>query len=402
MIDIYLGRQNIFKSDKSTSSYEIMYYSNGKGENQVGKNSISSALSVIQTILDIGVDNITLGKPAFFSLSTDFICKQKYLPFQADLGGIFLNTLDEQINEQLIARITQLKHQKYAIVLDNLQVNRHTIPLLHEVQCGRIDVSNYSKNGLNDLLKQLKPFNLHLYANHVEDHATFEYCKSLGFEYFQGDFFTKPQIVAGRRLPSRRLFVLKMLAALYNPEINIRDLEMIIRQDVSLGYKLMRMVNSAYYGLNSQIESIQHALVLLGINPLRSWLSVILLSEIDDQPGPLMSTAIIRGKMCELIAEMLPNEDVSPYFVTGLFSVLDAMMGLPMEEVLEKIPMTDVINKALLLKEGQLGNTLKSVVAYEQNNWQAINLPKISIQQIREAYLKSIAWAAELTNSNLL
>lgn len=402
MIDIYLGRQNIFKSDINACAYEILYFSDSQGENQVGKNSISSALSILQTILDVGVDRITHGKPAFFSLTYDFISKQKNLPFQPDMGGVILNFSDDQIDEQIITKINRFTQQKYSIIFDNIHVNRFTIPLLHEIHAGRIDVSKYSKSELNDLLKQLKPFDLHLYANNISDHEKLEYCKTLGFEFFQGDFFTKPKILSARRLPSRRLFVLKMLASLYNPEIDIRDLEIIIRQDVSLGYKLMRMVNSAYYGLNSQIESIQHALVLLGINPLRAWLSVILLSEIDDQPGPLMATAIIRGKMCELIGEMIPNEDVSSYFVTGLFSILDAMMGLPMSEILESLPMTDVINKALLNREGPLGNTLNSVIAYEQNHWQEINLPKISIQQIREAYLKSIAWAAELTNSNLL
>lgn len=402
MIDVYLGRQNIFNSDMNTFGYEVIYYTDSHGTNIVGKNSISSALSIIYSILEIGTNALTQGKPAFFSLSGDFVCKQKILPFQADTGGIFLDVADELINEKFISHIKRLQAQKYTIVLDNPHINRLTIPLLKEMKAARIDVSQFKSKELANLVTQLEPYELELYGYNIPDHEMFEICKSLKFRHFQGSFFTQPQIVKGHRLPSRRLFVLKMLASLYNPEIDIRDLEIIIRQDVSLGYKLMRMVNSAYYGLNSQIESIQHALVLLGINPLRSWLSVILLSEIDDQPGPLMSTAIIRGKMCELIGELIPNEETSSYFVTGLFSILDSMMGLPMSEILENLPMSEEINKALLNREGALGNTLQSVIAYEQNNWQDINLPKVSIQQIREAYLKSIAWATELTNSNLL
>ncbi|MBI9049732.1 MAG: HDOD domain-containing protein [Anaerolineaceae bacterium] len=402
MIDVYLGRENIFNPDLNTYAYEIMYNSNSSGENIVGKNSISAALSIIQTILDIGVANITQGKTAFFNLNGDFIKKQKNLPFSSELGGVILTINDDEIDETLINAVRRLKQLKYKVILDNVRINHLTVPLLHEIQGGRIDVCNYSRIAANDLLKSLNQYQIKYYADNVPDHQTLEFCKSVGFDYFQGPFFIKPQVMHGKRLPSRRLFVLKMLSSLYNPEIDIRDLEIIIRQDVSLGYKLMRMVNSAYYGLNSQIESIQHALVLLGINPLRAWLSVILLSEIDDQPGPLMSTAIIRGKMCELIAEMLPNEDISSYFVTGLFSILDTMMGLPMEEILQSIPMADSINKALLQGEGTLGSVLHSVIAYEQSNWQAINLPKVSIQQIREAYLKAIAWATELTNSNLL
>jgi c-di-GMP phosphodiesterase len=402
MIDVYLGRQHILNKELNTFFYEIAYYTDGNGGNSVGRNSISSALTILQSILDVGVQRLTQGLPALFPLTADFIIKQKYLPFQSDVGGVILSLEDDQITDTLVAAIRRLIQQQYIIVVDQIHVNRHTIPLLHEISYARIDRDSLSFSEMQGLMQQLKKFNIHMIINNVSDHQTFENYKALGFEYFQGMFFTTPQIFHGKSLPSRRLFVLKMLSSLYNPEIDIRDLEIIIRQDVSMGYKLMRMVNSVYYGLNSQIESIQHALVLLGINPLRSWLSVILISEIDDQPGPLMSTAIIRGKMCELLGEKIPEEDGTSYFITGLFSILDTMMGMSMPEILETIPMAEKINLALLHREGNLGRVLQSVIAYEQNQWQQINLPKISIQEIREAYLKAIAWTTELTNSNLL
>jgi EAL and modified HD-GYP domain-containing signal transduction protein len=271
MIDIYLGRQSIFTPDLNTHAYEIMHYSNENGGDIQGQNSIDSALSIVQTILDVGVDNITQGKPAFFLLTGEFLCKQKFLPFKPDLGGVILTVSDDEINEKLITTIRRLKYLQYEIIFDNARINRATIPLLDEIKMGRVDISQYSKNELEDMLKKLKLHGLKVSAAQIADHQTFEFCKTIGFDFFQGDFITHPQTIHGRRLPSRRLFVLKMLTSLYNPEIDIRDLEIIVRQDVSLGYKLMRMVNSAYYGLNNQIESIQHALVFLGINPLRAW-----------------------------------------------------------------------------------------------------------------------------------
>ena len=402
MIDVYVGRQNIFNATLSTCSYEIKYYTDGEGGNVVGRNTISSALSILQTVIDIGIEKITQGKPAIFNLTGDFIVKQKTLPFQPDIGGILLNANDDEINDTLIRTVSRLGQKKYQVIFDQVRINRYTVSLLHEIHFGRIDWNAYTQPEIQSLIQQLKQYDVHLIIENIPGHEQFEAAKKLGAEYFQGNFFTQPNIIQGKRLPSRRLFVLKMLASLYNPEIDIRDLEIIIKQDVSLGYKLMRMVNSAYYGLNSQIESIQHALVLLGINPLRSWLSVLLLSEIDDQPIPLMSTAIIRGKMCELLGELSQEKDTSSYFVTGLFSILDSMIGMPMTDILDTIPMSDKIYQALLQHEGNLGKTLQSVIAYEQNNWQQINLPKVTIQQIREAYLKSIAWATELANSNLL
>lgn len=402
MIDVYLGRQNVFSSALSTKAYEIIYYSSNNGENFIGRNTTSAALSIIQSVLDIGIDSITERKFAFFNLNAQFIKKQKYLPFSEDIAGVMLSAEVDEIDDDLVSAVRRLKNLKYQIVLDLVKINHEIIPLFYEVSGVRIDIANHSRQELRDSLKSLQQFKVKTYAANINDRNLFEFCKSIGFDYFQGDFFVKPEIVQGKRLPSRRLFVLKMLASLHNPDIDIRDLETIIKQDVSLGYKLMRMVNSAYYGLNNQIESIQHALVLLGINPLRAWLSVILLSEIDDQPGPLLSTAIIRGKMCELIAELIPNEDTNSYFLAGLFSILDTLMSIPMGQILESLPMSDAINKALLHRDGPIGTVLDAVIAYEQNNWQAINLPKTSIQQIRETYLKSIAWAGEIMDSNTL
>ena len=401
MIDVYLGRRNIFSPEIKTIAYEVLYYSNNHGENNVGRNSISAALSIIQSVLDIGIDSITERKFAYFNLGAQFIVKQKILPFSENQAGIILSVDMADIDERLINVAQRLKKLKYKIILDYVQINHLSIPLYHEVYGVRVDVADYSRNELRDLVKSLDQYKVKKIAANIDDRNLFEFCKSIGFDVFQGDFFVKPEIIEGKRIPSRRLFVLKMLASLHNPDINIRELETIIKQDVALGYKLMRMVNSAYYGLNNQIESIQHALVMLGINPLRAWLSVILLSEIDDQPGPLMTTSIIRGKMCELIAELLPDEDSSSYFVTGLFSILDTLMGIPMEKILESLPMSEDINKALLRKEGTMGTVLDAVIAYEESNWQAINLPKVSIQQIREAYLKSIAWATETMDSVL-
>ena len=178
-----------------------------------------------------------------------------------------------------------------------------------------------------------------LWRAHVQTQEEFENCKEFGFDFYQGYFLAKPRVFSGRRLPTNRFSLLKLLSCLYDPDVDMRELEELIRQDVSLSYRLLRMVNSAYYALDTKVESIRHALVILGLKQIRSWLTILAMSEVNDRSTTLMTTALIRGKMCELLASASGNKQEDRFFTVGLLSILDAIMDLPMEKVLESLPL---------------------------------------------------------------
>lgn len=172
---------------------------------------------------------------------------------------------------------------------------------------------------------RFRDYPVRLVAEKVETQEEFEFCRDLGFEYFQGYFLCRPKILTGRRVQDNRPTLLRLLAALPDPELPPAELETLIRHDVSLGYKLLRYINSAFFGLPKKVESIGQAIVYLGNRSVKTWASRLLLSGVDDKPHELMTTAMVRAKMCELMANRkgLCDEDV--YFTAGLFSVLDAI-----------------------------------------------------------------------------
>ena len=218
----------------------------------------------------------------------------------------------------------------------------------------------------------------------------------MGFEYFQGYFLSKPNVVEGQRLPASRLNLLILLSRIRTPGIEFREVEEIILQDVSLSYKLLRLINSAFYTKHTEIKSIRQALTFLGLRQIQDWVSLIFLSQIEDKPRDLMTTAMVRAKMCEILGLSLNKKISDISFTVGLFSVLDALLDMPLEDILSSLPLSDDVSSALLQHKGQLGEILNTVIAYERGNWEDTLSLDLDPEVLKEAYLKSISWAAEI------
>jgi EAL and modified HD-GYP domain-containing signal transduction protein len=166
-------------------------------------------------------------------------------------------------------------------------------------------------------------------------------------------------------------------------------------RDVALSYKLLRLINSAFYALPRKVDSLRQALSLLGTRFLTTWVSLLILSGFDDKPLELMVTAMVRAKMCELLAQALGRSDTDTFFTVGLFSALDALMDSSMEDVLKSLPLSDDLAVALLRYEGLLGSVLACVLAYERGCWQTVACPGLNSAAITEAYLHAITWATK-------
>jgi EAL and modified HD-GYP domain-containing signal transduction protein len=236
-----------------------------------------------------------------------------------------------------------------------------------------------------------------LLAEKVETLDDFTYCKALGFDYFQGYFFCKPEIIKGHRAPANRLTTLQLLAKLRDPTVDFRELEELISRDVALSYKLLRLVNSTLYALPRKVDSLQQALHLLGTEFITTWVSLIILSGIDDKPHELMMTAMVRAKMCELLAQSLGHTDTAAFFTAGLFSALEALMDGTGEEVLRSLPLSDDLMAALLRYEGVLGAVLHCVLAYERGDWHVVSCPGLDKTTIAYAYLQAFNWAFKMS-----
>jgi len=264
----------------------------------------------------------------------------------------------------------------------------------------KIEIKNRSETELKEQLDKIRKFDVKLIAEKVETQAQYELSQKLGFDYFQGFYFCHPNVVSGKRIPVNKAVVFQLIEKLQDPDITMDELEKILVQDVTLSYKLLRYINSASFSLRQEIDSVKQALVIIGTQTMKHWATLIILSNLNiDKPYELIRTALVRAKMAELLAEKTGRADKSQMFTVGLFSLLDALMDIPMIELLDTISLSAPIKMALLEKEGELGNLLNLVIAYEQGDWPTLKQGAIDSKIYKESYLGALRWADEASRA---
>ena len=261
----------------------------------------------------------------------------------------------------------------------------------------KIDVLSMSKSKMVEHVNAIKQPGIKLLAEKVESQAMLNFCKELGFDLFQGFFFCKPQVMKGVGLPANRLALLTLLARIQDPHMTLAELEQIISQDVALTYKLLRLINSAAFGMRQEVESLRQALLLLGMQTVSGFASLILMAGMTAKPQELMTMAMVRGRMCELIARGLNKLDTGKYSMTGLLSVLDAMLDMPMEAALARLPLTGEVKAALTRKDtsSDLAQVLGWALAYERGEFEKFDLAQPLQNLIADSYLKSVEWTRD-------
>ena len=209
------------------------------------------------------------------------------------------------------------------------------------------------------LVKQYSKFeNLRLLALKVESLQDYRSYCGMGFDYCQGNLLSKPRVYQAQNLSSNKASVMHLLSVLCRADADVDEIERVVSRDVSVSYKLFRLINSAFFALPQQVESIRQAVVMLGRNQLRSWISMLALNSLNDCPAALMEMAITRGKMCEYLAKMTKKPQYDSYFTVGLFSVLDALMKQPLAKLVSSLPLSDDVKSAILYQQGEMGDRL--------------------------------------------
>lgn len=393
--NVFVGRQPIYDRNKQVVAYELLYRSDqSASEAGVTCGDSATAEVIINTFLELGLESLVGNHTAFINLTRSFITGERPLPFSNK--QVVLEVLEDiAVDTAVVKGLTALVLRGYTIALDDFIYRPELEPLIKLAKIIKIDVLNMSSQQIAEQVARLRPFKAKLLAEKVESYEVLSTCHDLGFDYFQGYFFCKPNIVAGRALSANRLVILNLLAKLQNPEIDIKELEALIVQDVALTYRLLRYINSAFFGLRREVESVQRALVYIGIKAIRNWVSLLLMSRIDDKPQELINVALIRARMCEQLARHMQLEGEEQYFTIGLLSVIDAMMDQPMEKLLDAIPLATHIKDALLSGEGKGGLILTSVIHYIEGNWTALEGSPIEPDTLRNTYLEALAWADE-------
>ncbi len=398
MQNVFVGRQPIFDAHLKVYAYELLYRAAPQAATSAGAVSGDQATTqtIINTFVEIGLEKLVRDKLAAINLTEKFFLEENQLPFAPD--QVILEIL-EDVPVKLVMAVKRLVDMGYTIALDDYLYNPSHAPLLHLADIVKIDIMALSNEEIEAHVKELKQYDVRLIAEKIETPEEFIYCRSLGFDYFQGYFLSRPEIISGEKLPANRLTVLNLLAVLHNPNSDADDLAEAINTDVTTSYKLLKLINSAAFNLQRDIESIQQGVLLLGRRKLCSWASMLSMSTLNDRPSEILRTAMIRAKMCELLAEEISERATESYFTVGLFSALDLLLQRPLPKLLEPLPLSDDIVAALLYREGQLGEALSCVLAYEVADWDRVGMGWLTTEQILITNVEAVTWASAIIDT---
>jgi EAL and modified HD-GYP domain-containing signal transduction protein len=398
MRDIFVGRQPIYTRQLDVFAYELLFRNGEGNQARVTNGSQATTQVILNSFVEIGLDTVVGQKRAFINLTRDFFLQDYSSVFPVE--RVVLEVLEDiPVDDALIAAVRRLSAQGYTIALDDFIYHERLRPLIEVADIIKVDVLALDREAVREHCAVLRPYNVQLVAEKVETQDDFKYCKELGFDYFQGYFFCKPEIVKGQRVSANRLTTLQLLARLQDPEVDFREIEELMSRDVALSYKLLRLINSAFYSLPRKVDSLRQALALLGTKFITTWVSLIVLSGVDDKPHELMVTAMVRAKMCELLGQALGRSGTATFFTAGLFSALEALLDSPMAEILRPLPLSDELTAALLRYEGLIGTVLRCVLAYERGDWEAVSCPGLENPAIMDAYLQAITWASKVSDT---
>lgn len=390
-----LARQPIFNIRKKLIGYELLCRSSDKtiSNAQATADVMVNAFSEVQ-IQDVVGDNL-----CFLNFSSDIL--HVLLPLVTK--RVVIEILEfTKVDDELIGTVKLLKEKGYKIALDDFSIDSESIKLLPYADIVKLDVLALGIEDATSHYKKLRKFDhIKLLAEKVEDHETYQYYQELGFDYFQGYFFAKPDLIHGKRVKENKQVLLRLMGMVNDPNVDVADVERTLTIDPLLSFKMLRLVNSVGMGLNNKVESIKHALTIIGIERLRSWLMLLSLANLASKPDALCLKALEYAKMCEELAASIYGEEHAKYgFSLGLFALLDAFLDTPMDEVLESMHLANELEQALLGREGEYGKLLAVVEATQEGRWDDLNESyllehDVSLDKLMYIELEAQHWAEE-------
>ena len=399
-VEYFITKQPIFYRDKKkVYGYELLFR-NWLEEFYNNEDPDSATVDVIiNTFIQEGILKIVENKKAFINFTKELI--EKEFPSLLPKDIVVIEILEDiHPDESFLKIIKNLKNKGYIIAIDDFIFQEH---LLLFVELADIIKVDFLELPLNDdrarVVKEFKKYNIKFLAEKVETIEDYNIGKELGYELFQGYFFSKPQLIKGRKIPENKIVYLQLINEASKPDLDFDKIENILKQDVSLIVRLLRYVNSPFFGFRSKIESVRHALALLGEKEFKKWISLISLVHLGGKfQEELIKLALTRAKLFEELSKhssiLLNYKD--KLFLTGILSTVDAILQKPMEEILDDLNIADDIKEALLGKRNVLNEMIELAKAVEYSRWDEIDkfLIKYKINQkdFNSSYVNAIVW----------
>jgi EAL and modified HD-GYP domain-containing signal transduction protein len=399
---VFVARQPIFDRSRRVFAYELLFRESEHVGSAGTQSDQASARVITDAALTIGLEALTRGRPAFINMSRRLLLDG--LAESLPPGQVVLELLENiEGDDEVIAACHELRRAGYAIALDDFVLNAGTERLVPLADYIKIDVLHPFAAETRRAITECPPANRPaLLAEKIETARAFGTAFDEGYSYFQGFFFGRPETSTGHNIAPDRLSHVRLLQALQDPDLTVHRLEALIRHDVALCYRVLRTINSAAYAQTRQIESITHALVLMGVETVRRWASLWALAGITGDSHPeLIVMSTVRARCCELLAMKQVGPAAGPEgFLLGMCSLLDVILKRPMAEVLRLLPLSPATHAALAGEDTGNRRLLDCVVAYERAEWSRLLelgvRAGIAVEDVRAAHADAIRWSAEV------
>ncbi|BBO85183.1 hypothetical protein DSCO28_57490 [Desulfosarcina ovata subsp. sediminis] len=398
MEDVYVARQPIFNKKKAVVAYELLFRNGAVNQVPVIQGDVATKTLLANTFFTIGINALAEGKKTFINFTQNLL--ENKIPLLLPKETTVVEILEDvQPGPALINACEELSAAGYTLALDDFVYAPELDPLIALADIIKFDFRLTPATELNADLKRLPIDRLHLLAEKVESIEEFESALQMGFDLFQGYFFCKPEIVQGREIKGFQLNLMMIMAQINSGRFSLKNLENIIVRDMGISYKLLKYVNSVFFARVRKVSSVKQALVYLGENEIRRFVSLVAMSRLaKGKPDELVRMACVRGKFCELLSnDARERTSPSEMFTLGMFSLIDAVTDQPMDKVLGELPLTDSIKLALIHKKGRLARFIELVTAYENGRWSEITQLAEALKsddaKIPAFYLRACQWA---------
>jgi c-di-GMP-related signal transduction protein len=397
----YVARQPIFDREEKVFGYELLFRDDMENMFHGSGNDDEASRSTLDSSLLVGLDVLCDGRHAFLNCTRDTLISGliSLLPPQSTVIEILENV---PVDDEVKKACEKLKQAGYSIALDDYVSNDPREPLISMADIIKIDLKLTTPEQRAALIKKHGPLRCRMLAEKVENHADFVTARDQGFVYFQGYFLRRPEMMTTHDVPANAMNYVRMLQAVSSPDLDVHELEKLIKTEASICYRLLRYMNSARFGFKSEIHSVRHALAILGEREVRRWVRLIAtVGAGKEKSSDLVLCALVRARFGELLSSVTKHGE-SDLFLLGLLSMLDVMLETPMKEILEKIPL-DTETKAVLRGEASaLRPIYQLMLAHESGEWQAAHelcdRLVLDADTTANSYWQAQEWAREVSS----
>jgi c-di-GMP-related signal transduction protein len=402
-MEVFVARQAIFDRENQVYAYELLYRSDEITNQFDGTEPASATAQVVaNSLLSVGVENMLSGKKAFVNFDRTLLIGgfQAILPPDSLVIEI-LETVEP--DSDVLDACGKLTREGYSIALDDFVADARGEAFTRFANMIKVDMRTTPRPEQERLISTYHPRGIAMIAEKVETREEFEWAQNAGYQFFQGFFFAQPVVVRGRHIPAAKLACLRLLSEMQSSDMDFERVEKVISEDVALSFKLLRYANSALFARKTEIHTIHHGLVMLGEPGIRQWAALAALPVLaKDKPSELIIHSLMRARFCDRLSQLAGVSIHELGFLMGLFSLLDALLDLPLAEALMQVNLAPELQGALLGTAGSddvFRNVFDLVGRYEAADWDAVVKLAAHLNvrgsEVAEAYAASALWVQQ-------